>query len=153
MLHGNISNEVEGSIAFRVDGFLFREKKKSFFQYLTNGSTRVAFEIDNTVRKAINSVYFYTPHTVDLVCKLYGAHEERFKEELEELLDAYDIPYGRIFIVKKDTEILNLLTSAYFQYYIDDVDEHIEQVSSEYCMDISTLYSMIARRERRGKRL
>lgn len=143
MLNGDLSNQVEASIAFRFDRFLFRRVEKGLIL------KRVEWNLDRDVAGALRYVYYYSPHTVDIVAKMgSGEVEEEFEKEVAERLDEVNLPYGRIFIIKHELEVRNLLTSAYFQYYIDDVPERVNRIASEYCMGLKELYAMFIRRNR-----
>lgn len=142
MLNGDLSNYVEASIAFRFDKFLFRPVEKGLIL------KRTEWELDRDVAGALRYVYYYSPHTVDIVAKLEGDNEADYEKRVAEIMDDVDIPYGRIFIIKHELEVRNLLTAAYFQYYIDDVQERTDRIASEYCLDLKQLYGMFVRRKR-----
>lgn len=141
MLHGDISNNAEGSIAFRVDDFLFRRN--------SDGKT---YKLDYEVFKAIENVYYGSFYTVDMVCMLIGKNEYNFKTELEELLEDYNVPFGRIYIIKHDEEVRFHLTIGNYLYYADDVDERVNRIAHEYCINLSQLNLLLQGRVKRNAR-
>lgn len=139
MLNGDISNEVESSIAFRVDDSLFRLKRNA-------AGKVVDFELNKDVDRALRTVYFKTSFSLHLVSKLFGGNESEYREKLEELLQKLEIPYGELFIVKHDEEVRYLLTRDSFSYYIDIDAERLNLIGSEYAMGLSELYQFIRKR-------
>lgn len=141
MLHGELSNSAEGSIAFRIDKFLFRLNP--------DGKT---FNFDLEVFKAIENVYYGSFYTVDVVCMLVGKDELQFRNELEELLEVYNVPYGRIHIIKHDEEVRFHLTRGDYLYYADDVVDRVARIAHEHCINLSQLNSLLIGRVRRSAR-
>lgn len=145
MLHGDISNSAEGSIAFRIDKFLFRLN-----------SDKKTFNLDLNVLKAIENVYFGSFYTVDVVCCMPAGtddfHEFEFREELEELLIFNKVPYSRIYTIKNEIEIRLHLIRGLYLYYVDDVEEHVSSIAHEHCIDLSQLSALLTGRVRRSAR-
>lgn len=141
MLHGELSNSAEGSIAFRVDKFLFRLNP--------DGKT---YKLDYEVFKAVENVYYGSFYTVDYVCMLVGKNEVKFRQELEELLEVNNIPSGRIYIIKHDEEVRFHLTKGDYLYYADDVAERVDKIASEHCINLSQLHFILRGRVKRNAR-
>lgn len=141
MLNGNISNYTEYTMAFRVDAFLVEKVKGGFFR-------PSFFKINERVAKALKTVYFKTPYTVDLVYLTENADEQKERERIESFLSKYDIPYGNIYIIKQDLEVRTLLTINAFSYYIDNTSlERINRIGkSDYVLSLEDLYRMISKR-------
>ena len=140
MLHGDISNYADGNIVFRVDNFLFRRQPDGTYKF------------DVKVQKAMQDVFMNSTYTVDVVCMLMSDNAEKFGEELKELLIDYDVPFGRVFIIKHDEEIRFHLIRGAFLYYVDDVEERLMRISDERAIMIPNVYKMLVRRMNRGKR-
>ena len=141
MLNGDISNYTEYIIAFRIDDFLIEKVKGGFFR-------PSSFKINERVAKALKTVYFKTPYTVDLVYLTENADEEKEREKIESFLIKYDIPYGNIHIIKQDLEVRTLLTVNAFSYYIDSTSlERVDRIGkSDYVLSLEDLYKMISKR-------
>lgn len=141
MLYGDISNSAEGSIAFRIDKFLFRLN--------SDGKT---YRFDENVFKAIQNVYYGSFYTVDVVCMLVGKDEFKFRQELEELLEDYSVPFGRVYVIKHDEEVRFHLTRGDYLYYVDDVAERVDRIANNNCVDLSQLYVLLKGKVRRSAR-
>lgn len=139
MLHGELSNSAEGSIAFRVDKFLFRLNP--------DGKT---YSFDEEVFKAIQNVYYASFYTVDMVCMLFGKDEFKFRQELEQLLEVYGVPFGRVYIIKHDEEIRFHLTRGDYLYYVDDVAERVDRIANRNCIDLAQLHLLLKGKVKRS---
>ena len=135
MLRGDISNEVYNSIAFRADDCLFKKRGKKY-------------STDREILAAMNFAFYNTENTVDVVCKLYNPNEEEQSAELEEILCANDVPYSRIFLVKNDKEVWDLLYRGVISYYVDCDEWRMGVIGSEHCLNLSQFYWMF-----RGRRV
>ena len=123
------------SVAFRVDGFLFKKRGEEY-------------PLDREVLAAMNFCFYNTENTVDVVCVLFDGNEERQREELEEVLCNNDVPYSRMFLVKDDKEVWDLLFRGAISYYVDSDEERMGRVGSEHCLNLSQFYKMF-----RGRRV
>lgn len=141
MLHGDISNQVGVTIAFRCEDFLIKYKESSFSDKLLNkivGKAKRA-EVDEKVRSVMEHLYRNTEYTVDLVVE-----SKNYTKDLKVIID--DLPFSRIVVVDKMTQIASRLTIGDITYYVDDDPYRRGLVNSRFAISLDDLENIIRKR-------
>lgn len=112
MKHGDISNQSSSNIfAFRVEDFLIKSNKKGFInkcKSLINGN----LELQEDTVKAINHIFWRTPHNVDLVI----SSSSNFDKYEKIFSDA--VGYNRVHVISEEKEISSALNTLVFDFYV-----------------------------------
>ena len=141
MLNGDISNYTEYTMAFRVDDFLVKlNKRNGFFRFSTS------YTLNEEVVRALKTVYYKTPYTVDLVLMLADVYDKNSFDKIREFIDDHDIPYGNIHVINNDMEIRTHLTINTYSYYIhDEANERFSRIGKSDCvLSLADLYKIIS---------
>lgn len=144
MLHGDISNQAGITIGFRCDSTLvhFRENtlKDRFLNTLFGRAKRA--EVDEVVRSIMEYLYRNTEYNVDLIVT-----NREYTADLKNLLD--DMPFNRIVLIDKDSQISARLLTGDLSYYIDNDYARRSTINSRYAISISDLRSVVPIKTRR----
>lgn len=143
MKSGDLSNQAGFTIGFRCVDFLVKYKESTFTDKILNavlGKTKRA-EIDETVRSYMEYLYRNTEYNVDLIIE-----KKDYTEELKRLVD--DMPFNRVVLVDKLSQISTRLLVGDLSLYVDDDDYRRSLVNSQYAISFSQLNDYIRRRVR-----
>lgn len=141
MLHGELSNQIGYSFAFRCIDFLVKFREDSFADKVMNffvGKTHRAV-IDETVKDAMEYLYRHTEYSVDLIVE-----NKDYTDELKALLDT--LPFNRVVLIDKLVQVTHRLNTGDLTLYIDDDEERRDIVSSQYAIPLRDLNQFIKKR-------
>ena len=141
MKSGDLSNQAGFTIGFRCVDFLVKYKESTFTDRILNavlGKTKRA-EIDESVRSYMEYLYRNTDDNVDLIIE-----KKDYTEELKRLVD--DMPFNRVVLVDKLSQISTRLLVGDLSLYVDDDDYRRSLVNSQYAISFSQLNDYIRRR-------
>lgn len=144
MLHGDISNQVGDTIAFQVIDTLlhFRtEHLKDKFLNALYGKEKRAM-VRQEVLQTMEHIYRNTEMCIDLVL-----FRKDFTEELEEFLEE-SIPFNRLLVVDKPSQIGIRLITSDIAYYVDDNSEVRSLLNSPYAISFDELPNYISMKKR-----
>lgn len=141
MKHGELSNTVGYSFGFRCEDFLIHFKESTLldkaFNALFDKARRA--EVNEEVLSFMEYLYRNTEYTVDLV-----VDRENYTPELKKLLD--DMPFNRVVLVDKFSQITTRLMIGDLTYYVDDSDERRSLVNSPHTRTLRELAQEIKRK-------
>lgn len=141
MKHGELSNTVGYSFGFRCEDFLIHFKESTLldkaFNALFDKARRA--EVNEEVLSFMEYLYRNTEYTVDLV-----VDRENYTPELKKLLD--DLPFNRVVLVDKLSQITTRLMIGDLTYYVDDSDERRSLVNSPHTRTLRELAQEIKRK-------
>ena len=141
MKSGDLSNQAGFAIGFRCVDFLVKYRESTFTDKILNavlGKTKRA-EIDESVRSYMEYLYRNTDYNVDLIIE-----KKDYTEELKRLVD--DMPFNRVVLVDKLSQISTRLLVGDLSLYVDDDDYRRSLVNSQYAISFSQLNDYIRRR-------
>ena len=141
MKSGDLSNQAGFTIGFRCVDFLVKYRESTFTDKVLNafmGKIKRA-EIDESVRSFMEHLYRNTEYNVDLVIE-----KKDYTEELKRLVD--DMPFNRVVLVDKLSQISTRLLVGDLTLYVDDDDYRRSLVNSQYAVSFSQLQNYIKRR-------
>lgn len=141
MKHGELSNTVGYSFGFRCEDFLIHFKETTLldkaFNALFDKAKRA--EVNEEVLSFMEYLYRNTEYTVDLV-----VDRENYTPELKKLLD--EMPFNRVVLVDKPSQITTRLMMGDLTYYVDDSAERRSLVNSPHTRTLEELAREIKRR-------
>ena len=141
MKHGELSNTVGYSFGFRCEDFLIHFKESTLldkaFNALFDKAKRA--EVNEEVLSFMEYLYRNTEYTVDLV-----VDRENYTPELKKLLD--DMPFNRVVLVDKLSQITTRLMIGDLTYYVDDSAERRSLVNSPHTRTLRELAQEIKRK-------
>ena len=141
MKHGELSNTVGYSFGFRCEDFLIHFKDTTLldkaFNALFDKAKRA--EVNEEVLSFMEYLYRNTEYTVDLV-----VDRENYTPELKKLLD--DMPFNRVVLVDKPSQITTRLMIGDLTYYVDDSAERRSLVNSQHTRTLHELAQEIKRK-------
>ena len=141
MKHGELSNTVGYSFGFRCEDFLIHFKDTTLldkaFNALFDKAKRA--EVDEEVLSFMEYLYRNTEYTVDLV-----VDRDNYTPELKKLLD--EMPFNRVVLVDKPSQITTRLMMGDLTYYVDDNAERRSLVNSPHTRTLEELAREIKRR-------
>lgn len=144
MLHGDISNQVSGTIAIRGVRTLFDYRTQGIKNKILNAvygkDRRVVF--NDSMNRALEYIYRNTDMCIDIVL-----FEHEYNKELEEFLLEH-CAFNRLLLVKRPAQINTRLLSGDILYYIDDDTETRNLVNHRYAMKSNQLWDIIRIRKR-----
>lgn len=141
MKNGDLSNTAGFTIGFRCVDFLVKYKESTFTDKVLNafmGKTKRA-EIDESVRSFMEHLYRNTEYNVDLIIE-----KKDYTEELKRLVD--EMPFNRVVLVDKLSQISTRLLVGDLTLYVDDDDYRRSLVNSQYAVSFAQLNDYIKRR-------
>lgn len=144
MKNGNLANTSGYVIAFRCEDSLVKYKTEGIKNKILNtlvGKVARA-EIDPTYKSTMEFLYRQTEYVVDLVIL-----RENYNEEMKHLLE--DLPFSRIVVVDKDSQISQRLLIGDITLYVDEDDYRRSLINSQYAIPLNKLNNYI-RRSRNG---
>ena len=141
MKHGELSNTVGYSFGFRCEDFLIHFKDTTLldkaFNALFDKAKRA--EVNEEVLSFMEYLYRNTEYTVDLI-----VDRENYTPELKKLLD--EMPFNRVVLVDKPSQITTRLMIGDLTYYVDDSAERRSLVNSPHTRTLSELTQEIKRK-------
>lgn len=141
MKHGELSNTVGYSFGFRCEDFLIHFKDTTLldkaFNALFDKAKRA--EVNEEVLSFMEYLYRNTEYTVDLV-----VDRENYTPELKKLLD--EMPFNRVVLVDKPSQITTRLMIGDLTYYVDDSAERRSLVNSPHTRTLHELAQEIKRK-------
>lgn len=141
MKHGELSNTVGYSFGFRCEDFLIHFKETTLldkaFNALFDKAKRA--EVNEEVLSFMEYLYRNTEYTVDLV-----VDRENYTPELKKLLD--DMPFNRVVLVDKPSQITTRLMIGDLTYYVDDDPYRRSLVNSQHTRTLHELAREIKRK-------
>ena len=141
MKSGDLSNQAGFTIGFRCVDFLVKYRESTFTDKVLNafmGKIKRA-EVDETVRSFMEHLYRNTEYNVDLIIE-----RKDYTEELKRLVD--DMPFNRVVLVDKLSQISTRLLVGDLTLYVDDDDYRRSLVNSQYAVSFAQLNDYIKRR-------
>ena len=141
MKGGDLSNQAGFTIGFRCVDFLVKYKESTFTDKVLNaviGKTKRA-EVDETVRSFMEHLYRNTEYNVDLIVE-----NKDYTEELKQLVD--NMPFNRVVLIDKLSQISSRLLIGDLTLYVDDNDYRRSLVNSQYAISFAELNDYIRRR-------
>lgn len=141
MKHGELSNTVGYSFGFRCEDFLIHFKDTTLldkaFNALFDKAKRA--EVNEEVLSFMEYLYRNTEYTVDLI-----VDRENYTPELKKLLD--EMPFNRVVLVDKPSQVTTRLMIGDLTYYVDDSAERRSLVNSPHTRTLSELAREIKRK-------
>ena len=141
MKSGDLSNQAGFTIGFRCVDFLVKYKESTFTDKVLNvilGKTNRA-EVDENIRSYMEHLYRNTEYNVDLVIE-----NKDYTDDLKQLID--DMPFNRVVLVDKLSQVSTRLLVGDLTLYVDDDDYRRSLVNSKYAVSFSQLNNYIKRR-------
>lgn len=140
MKHGDLANTIGYVIAFRCEDSLVKYKTEGIKNKILNAVVgKVArAEIDPMYRSAMEHFYRDTEYVVDLVVL-----KENYTEELKRLIE--DLPFSRVVVVDKDSQISQRLLMGDITLYVDEDDYRRSLISSPYAIPLNRLNEYVKR--------
>ena len=144
MKHGDLANTIGYTIAFRCEDSLIQFKTEGVKNKILNAIVgKVArAEINPTYRNAMEHFYRNTEYVVDLVVM-----KENYTEEMKHLID--ELPFSRVVVIEKDTQISQRLLMGDVTLYVDEDDYRRSLINSPYALSIKDLNTFVKRGIRR----
>ena len=144
MKNGDLANTAGYVIAFRCEDSLVKYKTEGVKNKILNAIVgKVArAEIDPLYKSTMEFLYRQTEYVVDLVIL-----RENYTEEMKHLLE--DLPFSRIVVVDKDSQISQRLLLGDITLYVDEDDYRRSLINSHYAIPLNQLNSHL-RRTRNG---
>lgn len=145
MKHGDLANTMGYVIAFRCEDSLVKYKTEGVANKILNALVgKVArAEIDPLYKSTMEFLYRQTEYVVDLVVL-----RDNYTEELKHLLE--DLPFSRIVVVDKESQISQRLLMGDITLYVDEDDYRRSLINSQYAIPLNKLNDYIKRRSRNG---
>lgn len=140
MKHGDIANHVGITVGFRCEDFLIKFKKSSLIDRVLNrilGEYK-RVEIDQTVSSLMEHLYRNTDMNVDLIVM-----KDKYKGELKDILDS--IPYNRLVIIEKESQIAIRLITGDLTYYVDSDTYRLSLINSRFAMTLKDFLRCLGR--------
>lgn len=138
MKHGDISNYVEISVAFRCEDFLVKSKTNTLANKIINNvfGEFTVYEINKDVYKVMYHIYRKTDMTVDLVIE-----KDNYKGRLKKLID--DLPFNRIVLVQKLTEVKQRILVGDISYYVDNNEQRRNLINNKYAVTLEFIETLL----------
>ena len=145
MKHGDLANTMGYVVAFRCEDCLVKYKTEGVANKILNvlvGKIARA-EIDPLYKSTMEYLYRQTEYVVDLVVL-----RDNYTEEMKHLLE--DLPFSRIVVVDKESQISQRLLMGDITLYVDEDDYRRSLINSQYAIPLNKLNDYIKRRSRNG---
>ena len=145
MKHGDLANTAGYVIAFRCEDSLVKYKTEGVANKILNALVgKVArAEIDPLYKSTMEFLYRQTEYVVDLVVL-----RDNYTEDMKHLLE--DLPFSRIVVVDKESQISQRLLMGDITLYVDEDDYRRSLINSQYAIPLNKLNDYIKRRSRNG---
>lgn len=143
MKNGDLANQVSYTIGFRCVDFLIKYRESTFKDRVMNafmGKVKRA-EVFEPVRSTMEYLYRQTEYNVDLIVE-----NKDYTQDLKLLLD--DLPFNRIVLIDKPSQITQRLLIGDLTLYVDDDEYRRSLVNNKYAIPLSELSQHIKRQGR-----
>lgn len=140
MRHGDLANTMGKVIAFRCEDCLIQYKTEGVANKILNalmGKLSRA-EINETYRSTMEYFYRQTEYVVDLVVL-----RDNYTEDMKRMLE--DIPFSRVVVIDKESQISQRLLVGDLTLYVDDDDYRRSLVNSIYAIPLKDLPKYVRR--------
>lgn len=138
MLHGDISNCVRATFGFMFDDFVVEYKDSKVTDKILNalfGKVKRA-EINKRAVRSMEYIYRQTEYNVDLLIK-----EESYTPEVKSLIT--DLPFCRVVLYNKYSQITSRLITGDLTYVIDDDPYRIGLMNHSNVFDLDGLDNLL----------
>lgn len=139
MMHGDISNYVRATFGFMCEDFLIVYKDNTVKDKVLNfivGKTKRA-EVNDLVRNTMEYIYRQTEYNVDLL-----VNEDKY-QELKPIIA--DLPFNRVVLYNKYSQITSRLLTGDLTYVIDGDDYRRSLLNSHYAITMEELDCILKR--------
>ena len=139
MMHGDISNQVKATFGFMLTNSLINYKDNTLKDKLLNaiiGKTKRA-EINPLVRNSMEHIYRNTEYNVDLLVSEEEYSSLKFIKE--------DLPFNRIVLYNKLSQVSSRLLTGDLTYVIDEDDYRRGLLNSRYAITLKELDTLLKR--------
>lgn len=141
MLHGDISNQIGYTIAFRCEDSLFKTKKGKFVEMLFKLPFALRFKftsnsLNEEYLKAMEYLYRNTEYTIDVVIL-----EDNYTPHIKRVLER--IPFNRVITIRNESSITTRLNTGDISIYVDEDDYRRSLVNSRYAVKLSKLNTLL----------
>ena len=133
MKHGDISNQVKATIAFRVEDLFNVKEDSALNRILTRFKSG---EINKNMYDFMYYLYRHTDMTVNLIIP-----KSLYKGKLKRQFD--DMPFNRLLLITKETEIRQKLLTGEITFYVDNNEERRERMNSKFAVSLEYIKAMI----------
>lgn len=143
MKHNDLSNRQGAVFGVRCDDFLIKYKEEGLFNHIANFivSKELRAEIDEQVLYFLNYIFRETEYTVDLIVS-----EDKYTEKLKDILE--QLPFSRVYVAKKPTQISSRLLCGELTYYVDDSAERRSLINSSSAITLDEAFHLIGKKVR-----
>jgi uncharacterized protein (UPF0297 family) len=138
MLHGDISNHVKATFGFMCEDFVIKFKDTGFTNKVLNtiiGRTKRA-EVNTLVTKSMEYIYRQTEYNVDLIIE-----EKNYTADMKSIIE--DLPFCRIVLYNKISQISSRLLTGDLTYVIDDDDYRRGLINSRNALTFKDFQSIL----------
>ncbi len=139
MMHGDLSNCVRATFGFMCENFLIKYKENTVKDKVMNfliGKTKRA-EVNPLVRSTMEYIYRQTEYNVDLLIS-----EESYPS-LKSIIE--DLPFNRVVLYNKLSQISTRLLTGDLTYVIDDDDYRRGLINSRYAVNLAEFDTLLKR--------
>lgn len=138
MKHGDLANSVSYTVAFRCEDCLVQYKENGVVNKILNAVVGKAYraEINPQYKEVMEYIYRHTECTVDLVVE-----NKNYTEDMKHILE--DIPYSRIILIDRESQISSRLLVGDITLYVDENPDRRSLVNSSYAIPIRRIREFI----------
>ena len=139
MKHGDLSNHVKATFGFMCEDFVLEFRDDTFIDKVCNtlfGKLKRA-EVNVLAVKAMEHIFRNTEYTADLLI------QEKNYEEIKPLIS--DLPFCRIVLYNKYSQIASRLLTGDLTYVVDSHKERMSLINNPHVIDLDTLSQMTRR--------
>lgn len=138
MMHGDLSNHVKATFGFMCEDFVIKYKDNSlpdkFLNFLV-GKTKRA-EVNILAVNSMEHIYRQTEYNVDLLIE-----ESNYTGDLKTIIS--DLPFNRIVLYNKLSQISSRLLTGDLTYVVDDNDYRRGLINNRNALSLSDFHSAI----------
>ena len=136
MKNGDISNQLPLVIAFKLEGTVVDFKGKALSSFLRNKlQLKGTCEYKDTVIELMEWFFYRTEYTIDLVVNRETYNKCSWVYE--------DLPFSRIIIMDKFSQITSRLLMGDITYYVDNSAINRSQVNNKYALSVEELRDVL----------
>ena len=131
MKHGDISNSVRATFGFMCEDFVIKYRDNSMVDKVLNtliGKTKRA-EVNTLVTSQMEYLYRQTEYNVDLIIE-----EKNYTTDLKLLVD--NLPFNRVVLYNKISQITSRLLTGDLSYVIDDNSYRRGLLNNRYAISL-----------------
>lgn len=145
MMHGDLSNSTKATYGFMLKDFVLKYKDNKLSDKFLNaviGKTKRA-EINSVVTGVMSYIYRQTEFNVDLLID-----EKDYTSDLKLIIE--DLPFNRVVLYNKYSQISSRLLTGDLTYVITDVDYERGLINSQYAIPLKELTAILKIGGRKG---